>query len=74
MNFQQKLWDDIEPVLRHALAMLVTIGCIWMFHAALEHSLGKDAKLFDLVPILYVAHTGDALAFLRFFWKMVKEF
>ena len=40
----------------------------------LKATLGKDAKLFDMLPLAYVAHVGDSIAILRFFWKMLKEF
>jgi len=73
-SFIAKVVEDNEVVVRHAIGMVVTIGCIWVFHLALALTLGADAKLFDSVPIVFVAHVGDALAFLRFFWKMIKEF
>lgn len=73
-TFVAKVIDDNEVVVRHAIGMIVTIACIWLFHFALAQSLGADAKLFDIVPIIYIAHIGDTLAFLRFFWKMLREF
>lgn len=73
-NFKDQLINDIEPVLRHAIAMVITILCIWIFQLVLMHTLGEEATLFGRIPIVYVAHTGDSLAFLRFFWKMVREF
>lgn len=73
-SFFSKIVEDNEIVVRHAIGMVITIACIWAFHGALELTLGADAKLFDYVPIAYVAHIGDALAFLRFFWKMLREF
>ena len=74
MSFTEKLREDLEPVLRHAIAMVVTILCIWGFHLVLKHTLGQEARLFGQLPIEYVAHTGDVIAFIRFFWKMIKEF
>lgn len=73
-SFFSKIVEDNEIVVRHAIGMVITIACIWAFHFVLELTLGADAKLFDYVPIAYVAHIGDALAFLRFFWKMLREF
>jgi len=73
-SFLSKLVEDNGPVIRHAIGMVVTILCIWIFHFALSVTLGERAKLFDIIPIVYVAHFGDSLAFLRFFWKMLKEF
>jgi hypothetical protein len=73
-SFFAKLVEDNEIVVRHAIGMVVTIACIWAFHGALTLTLGADAKLFDWIPIAYVAHVGDALAFMRFFWKMLREF
>ena len=73
-TFVAKVVDDNEVVIRHAIGMIVTIACIWAFHSALAITLGADAKLFDIIPIVYIAHVGDALAFLRFFWKMLREF
>ena len=73
-SFFAKVVEDNEIVVRHAIGMVITIGCIWIFHAALSFTLGAEAKLFDYIPIVYVAHIGDVLAFLRFFWKMIREF
>lgn len=73
-TFFSKVIEDNEVVVRHAIGMIVTIMSIWFFHWSLAVSLGADAKLFDIVPIIYIAHFGDLLAFLRFFWKMLKEF
>lgn len=73
-SFFLKIVEDNEIVVRHAIGMVITIACIWVFHFVLKLTLGADAKLFDYVPIAYVAHIGDALAFLRFFWKMLREF
>lgn len=73
-GFLGRLVDDLEVVIRHAIGMAVTILCIWAFHALLEHTLGHDATLFDRLPIVYLAHTGDLLAMCRFFWKIIKEF
>lgn len=69
-----KVAQDNEPVIRHAVGMVVTILCIWLFHIVLGLTLGTSAQLFDRIPIVYVAHFGDSLAFLRFFWKMIQEF
>ena len=73
-SFFEKLRDHLEPVVLHAIAMAVTIVCIWGFHWLLAHTLCEDATLFGVFPIVYVAHTGDSLAILRFFWKLIKEF
>lgn len=73
-SFLIKVFRDNEPVLRHAIGMVVTILCIWLFHLILGITLGADAQLFDRVPIVYVAHFGDSLAFLRFFVNLVREF
>jgi hypothetical protein len=73
-SFFQRLYSDCEPVIRHAISMAVTIVCIWGFQFLLKRTLGEDAKLFDRLPIIYVAQLGDLLAFLRFFWKLIKEF
>lgn len=73
-TFFEKVKKDNEIVVRHALGMLIVLVCIWAFHLVLTYTLGDDAKLFGAVPVLYVAHVGDALAFFRFFVKLVREF
>lgn len=72
--FVAKLRDDLEPVARHAIGMIATIVSIAAFRMMLGWTLGPQAMLFGHVPIEYVAHLGDILAFARFFWKLVREF
>lgn len=73
-KIMEKLIELIGPVITHAIAMGVTILCIWGIDVLLKVTLGENAKLFGSMPIAWVAHVGDCIAILRFFWKMLKEF
>jgi hypothetical protein len=72
-TFWTRTMDDIEPMLRHTAGMLVAIICIWSFDKLLGIALGDDPKLFDVLPLKYVGHTGDILAITRFMLMMVIE-
>ncbi len=73
-SFWEKLKDHLEPVFIHTVAMSAAILSIWCVHWLLKSTLGESAKLFDLMPLIYVAHVGDTIVLGRFFWKMLKEF
>lgn len=70
----EKLKDHLEPVILHTIAMSVAILSIWFIHFLLRSTLGESAKLFDVMPLIFVAHVGDTIVIGRFFWKMLKEF
>lgn len=72
-KFWEQFYSEISPFLRHTLAMVVALACIALVETVLTHFLGHDAKLFDSVPIVYVAHAGDTIVFARFLLMLLKE-
>lgn len=73
-KFLEKVRKVSEPIALHFIAMTLTILSIWGFHLILRYSLGEGAKLFDRLPVIYIAQVGDAVAFLRFIWSAIREF
>ena len=74
MCFIDKVKKVIEPILVHFIGMCATILSIWAVHAFLAITIGENAKLFDILPIIYLAHAGDFTVFVRFVWSAIKEF
>jgi hypothetical protein len=73
-SFGSQLKEDLAPVIRHGISMCVAVLCIWAFHALLAATIGEEARLFDSIPIRYLAHAGDLIVFTRFIWKALREF
>jgi hypothetical protein len=74
MTFRDKVQKVVEPICLHLIGMCATVVSIWLFHMLLHAVLGEDATLFGTLPIVYLAHTGDLVAFLRFIWSAIREF
>ena len=54
--------------------MFLYVGAIALLHLGLERWIGKDAKLFDRLPISYIIDAGHALAIGRFLLELGKNF
>ncbi|MGH7594785.1 MAG: hypothetical protein ACREOI_00445 [bacterium] len=68
------IFKSVPDILAHTVAMVLSIGSIWLIHWVLELLLGKNAKFFDLIPIRYVIDAGDLVVILKFFWEVIKGF
>ncbi len=74
-GYWSTMWHDIiGPIFKHFVALSLTLLSIWGVAELFTYTLGVNAKLFNTLPIVYLIHTGDAIAFLRFIWSTIKEF
>jgi hypothetical protein len=69
-----RIFDSVPGILAHTVAMVLSIGSIWLIHWVLELLLGKNARFFDLIPIRYVIDAGDLVVILKFLWEVIKGF
>jgi hypothetical protein len=74
-GYWSTMWHaTIGPIFKHFVALSLTLLSIWGVAELFTYTLGVNAKLFDTLPIVYLIHTGDAIAFLRFIWSTIKDF
>jgi hypothetical protein len=59
-------WEDIKQIISHAIIVALILLSIWAIHLLLENLLGRDAKLFDRIPIRYILDFADLLIIIRF--------
>jgi hypothetical protein len=69
-----RIFESVPDILTHTVAMVLSIGSIWLIHWVLELLLGKNARFFDLIPIRYVIDAGDLVVILKFLWEVIKGF
>ena len=72
-DFRARALEEVAPLLYHTIGMVAAVACIWFFEHMLTWVLGPEAKLFDVLPIRYLGHLGDLLAFVRFLVRLGKE-
>jgi hypothetical protein len=73
-SFIQRVWENVQVVLGHAIGTAVNTLAIWGNLHLLIFTLGKNHKLFDQLPIIYICDFGDLLIMLLFCWKVLEEF
>jgi hypothetical protein len=69
-HFSRKALD----ILYETAVMFLYVGAIALLHLGLDKWVGKDAKLFNHLPVSYIIDAGHALAIGRFLMELGKNF
>jgi hypothetical protein len=64
----------VLEILLHTIALVLSLGSIWLVHFVLERLLGKEFRFFDFIPIRYIMDIGEIVVIGKFLWEVIKGF
>ena len=71
--WQSQLGRKLFDIFYETMVMVAYMAAIALLHKVQDNWIGKDAKLFNYIPISYIIDVGHLLAISRFLLEIVKS-
>lgn len=73
-NFWKSISQTAPSLFAHMMALILTLGSIWIIHYILTRFLGEEDKFFDAIPVRYIFDAANLAVIVKFLWSALKDF